>query len=255
MLIETILAAFEMDAILYELRDHSCALNAGRWDYIFSCIKKMGAVLPDRAQVTMTVPFMRAYTELLVRTCHARGAHAIGGMAAFIPSRRDPEVNAVALAKVGEDKRREAGDGFDGTWVAHPDLVSVARSGVRRRARRASEPARAHGATTSRRRSTTCSTSTSPAARSPTTDCASTSASACATSTRGCTGVGAAAIDNLMEDAATAEISRAQVWSWVQAGRFDEERVRTEIAAVEASDAGEGGFRRRRPERAVSRSS
>src|SRR5580765_5119879 len=125
-LIETILAAYEMDAILYELRDHSCALNAGRWDYIFSCIKKTGALLPDRAQVTMTVPFMRAYTELLVKTCHAREAHAIGGMAAFIPSRRDPEVNAAALAKVAEDKRREAGDGFDGTWVAHPDLVPTA---------------------------------------------------------------------------------------------------------------------------------
>jgi malate synthase len=108
-LIETILAAFEMDAILYELREHSCALNAGRWDYIFSCIKRCGALLPDRAQVTMTVPFMRAYSELLVRTCHARGAHAIGGMAAFIPSRRDPEVNRVALAKVSEDKQREAG--------------------------------------------------------------------------------------------------------------------------------------------------
>ena len=126
MLIETILAAYEMDAILYELRDHSCALNAGRWDYIFSCIKKMGAVLPDRAQVTMTVPFMRAYSELLVKTCHDREAHAIGGMAAFIPSRRDAEVNAIALAKVTEDKRREAGAGFDGTWVAHPDLVPVA---------------------------------------------------------------------------------------------------------------------------------
>src|SRR5205085_7729436 len=101
-------------------------LNAGRWDYIFSCIKKMGAVLPDRAQVTMTVPFMRAYTELLVKTCHDREAHAIGGMAAYIPSRRDPEVNAVALAKVAEDKQRESHDGFDGTWVAHPDLVPVA---------------------------------------------------------------------------------------------------------------------------------
>ncbi len=115
-----------MDAILYELRDHSCALNAGRWDYIFSCIKKAGAVLPDRAQVTMTVPFMHAYTELLVRTCHAREAHAIGGMAAFIPSRRDAAVNEVALAKVREDKEREARNGFDGTWVAHPDLVPVA---------------------------------------------------------------------------------------------------------------------------------
>ena len=126
MLIETIPAAFEMDAILYELRDYGCALNAGRWDYIFSTIKKLGAVLPDRAQVTMTVPFMRAYTELLVRSCHRRGAHAIGGMAAFIPSRRDPEVNEVALARVRDDKLRESGDGFDGTWVAHPDLVPVA---------------------------------------------------------------------------------------------------------------------------------
>src|SRR5258708_20816589 len=121
-LIETILAAYEMDAILYELRDHSCALNAGRWDYIFSCIKTTGAVLPDRAQVTMTVPFMRAYSQLLVKTCHDREAHAIGGMAAFIPSRRDAEVNAVALAKVAEDKRGEAGDGFDGRWGRPPDL-------------------------------------------------------------------------------------------------------------------------------------
>src|SRR2546430_1761800 len=129
-LIETILAAFEMEEILYELRDHSSGLNAGRWDYIFSVIKKFNSrpefVLPDRAQVTRTVPFMRAYTELLVKTCHRRGAQAMGGMAAFIPSRRDPEVNRVALAKVKEDKDREAGDGFDGTWVAHPDLVATA---------------------------------------------------------------------------------------------------------------------------------
>ncbi|MCS7052005.1 MAG: malate synthase A, partial [Thermomicrobium sp.] len=129
-LIETILAAFEMDEILWELREHAAGLNAGRWDYIFSVIKKFRRhrdfVLPDRAQVTMTVPFMRAYTELLVRTCHRRGAHAIGGMAAFIPSRRDPQVNEIALAKVREDKQREANDGFDGTWVAHPDLVPVA---------------------------------------------------------------------------------------------------------------------------------
>src|SRR3989449_10565152 len=129
-LIETIPAAFEMEEILYELRDHAAGLNAGRWDYIFSIIKKFRNrkefILPDRAQVTMTVPFMRAYTNLLVRTCHRRGAHAIGGMAAFIPSRKDPEVNRVALAKVKEDKDREAGDGFDGTWVAHPDLVPTA---------------------------------------------------------------------------------------------------------------------------------
>lgn len=130
-LIETILAAFEMDEILYELRDHIVALNAGRWDYIFSVIKKFRQrpdfLLPDRAQITMTVPFMRAYTELLVQTCHKRGAHAIGGMAAFIPSRKDPQVNEAALSKVREDKLRESTDGFDGTWVAHPDLVPVAK--------------------------------------------------------------------------------------------------------------------------------
>ena len=128
-LIETILAAFEMDEILHALGEHATALNAGRWDYIFSVIKELGArpeFLPDRAQVTMAVPFMRAYADLLVKTCHRRGAHAIGGMAAFIPSRKDPSVNEIALANVRADKEREAGAGFDGTWVAHPDLVPVA---------------------------------------------------------------------------------------------------------------------------------
>lgn len=130
-LIETLTAALEMDEILYELREHAAGLNAGRWDYIFSVIKTLGEhgveyVLPDRAQVTMTVPFMRAYTELLVRTAHRRGAHAIGGMAAFIPS-QEPEANAAALEKVRRDKEREAGDGFDGSWVAHPGLVAVCR--------------------------------------------------------------------------------------------------------------------------------
>src|SRR5207248_1842660 len=131
-LIETIPAAFEMEEILYELRDHSSGLNAGRWDYLFSIIKKFRSrgrefVLPERNAVTMTAPFMRAYTELLVKTCHGRGAHAMGGMAAFIPSRRDPEVNATALAKVRDDKARESGDGFDGSWVAHPDLVPLCK--------------------------------------------------------------------------------------------------------------------------------
>jgi malate synthase len=234
-LIETILAAFEMDAILYELRDHSCALNAGRWDYIFSCIKRMGAVLPDRAQVTMTVPFMRAYTQLLVKTCHAREAHAIGGMAAFIPSRRDPEVNAVALAKVREDKQREAGDGFDGTWVAHPDLVPVAAAEFdavlgerpnqvdrKRDDVQASEDGLLDfevpgGEITDEGLRVNVSVGVRYV-------------------DAWLQGVGAAAIDNLMEDAATAEISRAQVWSWVQSGRFAEARVREEIKQVEASD-------------------
>jgi malate synthase len=224
-LIETIYAAFEMDAILYELRDHSCALNAGRWDYIFSCIKKMGALLPDRAQVTMSVPFMRAYTQLLVQTCHRRGAHAIGGMAAFIPSRRDPEVNAIALSKVGEDKRREAGDGFDGTWVAHPDLVPVDRPNQLDRTRDDVEVTEEQlldfavpdGQITDEGLQLNVSVGVRYV-------------------DAWLHGVGAAAIDNLMEDAATAEISRAQIWSWVQAGRFDEARVRSEITAVEASD-------------------
>ena len=130
MLVETIPAAFEMEELLYELRDHASGLNAGRWDYLFSIIKYFrdagpDFVLVDRSDITMTAPFMRAYTELLVKTCHARGAFAMGGMAAFIPSRKDPEVNAAALAKVRADKEREAGDGFDGSWVAHPDLVRV----------------------------------------------------------------------------------------------------------------------------------
>ena len=129
-LIETLPAAFEMEEILYELRTHASGLNAGRWDYLFSTIKTLRTrkdlVLPDRAQLTMTVPFMRAYTELLVTTCHRRGAHAMGGMAAFVPNRKDPAVTESALAKVREDKQRESRDGFDGTWVAHPDLVPVA---------------------------------------------------------------------------------------------------------------------------------
>ena len=132
MLIETITAAFEMDEILYELRDHMAGLNAGRWDYLFSIIKNFRDAgpeftLPDRNAVTMTAPMMRAYSDLLVQTCHRRGAFAIGGMAAFIPSRRDPEVNERAFAKVREDKTREANAGFDGSWVAHPDLVPLCR--------------------------------------------------------------------------------------------------------------------------------
>jgi malate synthase len=235
-LIETIYAAFEMDAILYELRDHSCALNAGRWDYIFSCIKKTGAVLPDRAQVTMTVPFMRSYTQLLVKTCHDREAHAIGGMAAFIPSRRDAEVNAVALAKVGEDKRREAGDGFDGTWVAHPDLVPVAMAEFD--AVLGDRPNQV-----GRKRDDVTVTEDElldfdiPGGEITDEGLRVNVSVGVRYVDAWLEGVGAAAIDNLMEDAATAEISRAQVWSWVQTGRFDEARVREEIAQVHASDA------------------
>jgi malate synthase len=235
-LIETILAAFEMEEILYELRNYGCALNAGRWDYIFSVIKKFRArdwLLPDRVQVTMAVPFMRAYTELLVRSCHRRGAHAIGGMAAFIPSRKDPEVNRIALAKVREDKERESSSGFDGTWVAHPDLVPVAtevfdavlgeRPNQVDRLREDVVPDEAALLSI------------------PETPGEITEAGLHTNVSVGVRyldawlqGVGAAAIDNLMEDAATAEISRSQVWQWVRAGRFDEAQVRREVAAVEA---------------------
>jgi malate synthase len=191
-------------------------------------------VLPDRAQVTMTVPFMRAYTQLLVKTCHARGAHAIGGMAAFIPSRRDPEVNAVALAKVGEDKRREAGDGFDGTWVAHPDLVPVAAAEF--------DPVLGSRPNQLERQRDDVEASEDDLLDFDVPGGEITDEGLRVNVSVGVRyvdawlhGVGAAAIDNLMEDAATAEISRAQVWSWVQSGRFDEARVRSEIAAVEAS--------------------
>ena len=240
-LIETILAAFEMDAILFELRDHSCALNAGRWDYIFSCIKKMGAVLPDRVQVTMTVPFMHSYTELLVQTCHAREAHAIGGMAAFIPSRRDAAVNEIALTKVREDKEREARNGFDGTWVAHPDLVPVALAEFD--AVLGDRPNQVD------RKREDVSVNEDDLLNFEIPGGEVTDEGLRVNVSVGVRyldawlqGVGAAAIDNLMEDAATAEISRAQVWSWVQTGRFDEARVRKEIAKVEAADAAKEVF-------------
>jgi malate synthase len=200
-LIETILAAFEMEEILFELRDYGCSLNAGRWDYIFSVIKKLGAVLPDRAQVTMAVPFMRAYTQLLVRSCHRRGAHAIGG--------------------------------FDGTWVAHPDLVPVAtevfddvlgdrpnqvdrlREDVAVAAEDLTDFTVPEGTITEDGLRVNVSVGTRYL-------------------DAWLSGVGAAAIDNLMEDAATAEISRAQVWSWLRDGRFTEDDVRAELASVEA---------------------
>jgi malate synthase len=232
-LIETILAAFEMDEILYELRDYGCALNAGRWDYIFSAIKKFRTrdwVLPDRVQVTMTVPFMRAYAELLVHTCHRRGAHAIGGMAAFIPSRKDPEVNRVALAKVREDKEREAAQGFDGTWVAHPDLVPVASACF----------ARAHQLDVLREdivpdEGALLSIPDTPGEITP--QGLHTNVSVGIRYLDAWLhGVGAAAIDNLMEDAATAEISRLQVWQWVKTGHFTPVQVRAEAAQVEAGD-------------------
>ena len=215
-LIETILASFEMDEILYELLEHASGLNAGRWDYLFSMIKtfrrRRDLVLPDRAQLTMTVPFMRAYTQLLVRTCHRRGAHAMGGMAPFIPSRRDPAINAAALAKVRDDKLRESQDGFDGTWVAHPALVPVAKEVFDRlmpqpnqldKLRDNLEVTRdallqLHDGTKSEagfRLNIRVGVQYVAAWLG---------------------GRGAVPIYNLMEDAATAEISRAQIWQWIR---------------------------------------
>jgi malate synthase len=227
-LIEHVLAAFEMDEILWELREHAAGLNAGRWDYIFSVIKtfpdREEFVLPDRAQVTMTVPFMRAYTELLVRTTHRRGAHAMGGMAAFVPSRRDAEVNERALARVREDKEREAGQGFDGTWVAHPDLVPVATA----------EFDRVLGERPNQVERQRDDVSSDAAAL---LDVAATGGDVTDEGVRGNVsvalryiaawlgGTGAVALDNLMEDAATAEIARSQVWQWIHHGRVSRERV------------------------------
>jgi malate synthase len=220
-LIETIPAAFEMEEILYELREHASGLNAGRWDYLFSVIKYFRDagekfVLPDRNSVTMTAPFMRAYTELLVRTCHKRGAFAIGGMAAFIPS-KDPAVNEGAFKKVHDDKAREAGDGFDGSWVAHPGMVSLCRE----------EFDKVLGEKPNQLERTRDEVSVTA---DQLLDVASTPGSATAAGLRAAvevgiryiaswlSGNGAAAIHNLMEDAATAEISRSQVWQWVKNG-------------------------------------
>jgi malate synthase len=216
-LIETILAAFEMDEILYELREHAAGLNAGRWDYLFSGIKKLRSwpelAVPDRAQLTMTVPFMRAYTELLVRTCHRRGAHAIGGMAAFIPNRRDVAVTEIAMARVRDDKERESRDGFDGTWVAHPDLVPLATEifdGVLGAAPNQKGRLREEVAVTADQ----LLDLRVPGGAVTEAGVRANVRVALAYLDSWLRGVGAAAIDNLMEDAATAEISRSQLWHW-----------------------------------------
>ena len=226
-LIETIPAAFEMQEILYELRDHSAGLNAGRWDYLFSVIKKFRSrgqefVLPERNSVTMTAPFMRAYTELLVKTCHQRGAHAMGGMAAFIPSRRDPEVNAVALAKVREDKTRESADGFDGSWVAHPDLVPLCREVFD-----AALGDRPNQLTRLRDDVSVSASDLLAVSKTPGTITEAGLRNNISVGLQYLTswlgGNGAVAIFNLMEDAATAEISRSQVWQWMHNGvRLDD---------------------------------
>jgi malate synthase len=249
-LIETITAAFEMEEILYELREHASGLNAGRWDYLFSVIKNFrdagqSFVLPDRNGVGMTVPFMRAYTELLVSTCHRRGAFAMGGMAAFIPS-RDPEVNEQAMAKVKADKEREAGDGFDGSWVAHPGLVSICKAAFD--AQLGDKPNQLD-----RLRDDVSVTADQLL------DIASTPGSATVDGLRAAVDVGvrylaswlggngAAAIHNLMEDAATAEISRSQLWQWVHnqvvlddGQTVTADLVRSVLAVAKAELAAEG---------------
>jgi malate synthase len=218
-LIETTPAAFEMEEILYELRDHSAGLNAGRWDYIFSMIKNFADepdhLLPDRSQITMTSPFMSAYANLLVKTCHASGAHAVGGMAAFVPSKQNQEATAAALATTAADKKREASQGFDGSWVAHPDLVPTCtaafteilrdqpnqlnrqRDDVAVSAAELLDVSTTQGAITLQGLRTNLRVSLEYLAA-------------------WIAGTGAVAIDHLMEDAATVEISRMQTWQWIR---------------------------------------
>ena len=215
-LVETVLAAFEMEELLYELRQHSAGLNSGRWDYIFSCIKKFrnepNFILADRSHLTMTTPFMRAYALLLVKTCHKRGAHAMGGMAAQIPIKSDPAANAAALAKVRVDKDREAGDGYDGTWVAHPKLVMLAKEAFDKVM---PTPNQIH-----KKRDDVAVKAADLLAfgpEQPITEQGLRINIDVSLQYLGSwlAGVGCVPIHNLMEDAATAEISRSQIWQWV----------------------------------------
>jgi malate synthase len=250
-LIETILAAYEMDEILYELRDHAAGLNAGRWDYLFSIIKNFRDrpefLLPDRSQLTMNVPFMQAYTELLVKTCHRRGAHAIGGMAAFIPSRRDPEVNRTALARVREDKTREARAGYDGAWVAHPDLVpvvdevftTVLQKRPHQKDRQRDEVELSRDRLLDVR---------VPGGRITEAGVRGNISVALQYLAAWLGGSGAVAINNLMEDAATAEIARSQLWQWIRHGASTEsgepitiDGCRAVLKEEKARIAAEGG--------------
>ena len=244
MLIETIYAAFEMEEMLYELRDHAAGLNAGRWDYLFSIIKafrnRPDFVLPDRVQVTMAVPFMRAYAQRLVQICHRHGAHAIGGMAAFIPSRKDAQVNEVALRKVREDKERESGDGFDGTWVAHPDLVPVARE-VFDRVLAGKPNQKSNPGPNVKVEGSQLIDVRVPGGKVSAEGLRANIDVALQYLDAWLRGFGAVAIHNLMEDAATAEISRSQLWQWLNhrvevagAGTMSADmyrRVRNEVLA------------------------
>lgn len=230
-LCETLFAAFEMEEILYELREHISGLNAGRWDYIFSIIKKYQNdrhfILPDRSQVTMTTPFMRAYTELLVKTCHKRGAHAMGGMAAFIPNRKDQKVTDIALEKVKEDKLRESKDGFDGTWVAHPDLVGIAHEifEIALKGKDHQKEKTREDVTIDPKDLLDFKISNGKITESGLRQNIDVALQYLHAWLRG---IGAAAIHNLMEDVATAEISRAQLWQWLHHGaQLDDGRAIT----------------------------
>jgi malate synthase len=226
-LIETILAAFEMDEILYELREHSAGLNCGRWDYIFSCIKKLRGkpdfILADRALVTMTSPFMRAYSLLLIKTCHRRGAFAMGGMAAQIPIKNDPAANDQAIAKVRADKEREANDGHDGTWVAHPGLVAIAKEAFDKVMKTPNQIQRQRDDV-----KVGAADLLDFQPRSPISEKGLRLNINIGIQYIGAwlAGVGCVPIFNLMEDAATAEISRAQIWQWIRSplGKLDDGR-------------------------------
>jgi malate synthase len=248
-LIETIVAAFEMDEILFELKDHAAGLNAGRWDYIFSIIKKMrddpGFVLPDRSQVTMSVPFMKAYTDLLVQTCHRRGAHAIGGMAAFVPNRRDAAATERAMAAVASDKAREAASGCDGTWVAHPDLVPVAMAEfddvLGDRPNQIDRPTVDREIRASDLLDVAIDGTVSLEGVKTNVEVGILYLASWLS------GSGAVAIHNLMEDVATAEISRSQIWHWIRHGvvtsegiPVNEELVRSLAAGVAEAAEGDG---------------
>lgn len=219
-LIETILAAFEMDEFLYELREHSAGLNCGRWDYIFSCFKKFNRkpdfILADRGRVGMTAPFMRAYSLLLIKTCHRRNAHAIGGMAAQIPIKTDPAANETALAKVSVDKEREASDGHDGTWVAHPGLVPLAMEVFDKLM-----PAANQISNNREDVKTTAADLLKFEPQGPITEAGLHANIEVAIAYLGAwlSGTGCVPIHHLMEDAATAEISRSQLWQWIHSPR------------------------------------
>ena len=233
-LIETILATFEMDEILYELRDHSAGLNCGRWDYIFSYIKKLShdakLLLPDRAQVTMTTHFLSSYSKLLVRTCHRRNIHAMGGMAAFIPIKNDPAGNEKAIAQVRADKEREAGEGYDGTWVAHPGLVSVAKEVFDRlmpRPNQIDEKLSGFHATAADLLQPPSGDITEAGLR-------QNIAVGLGYLEAWLRGTGCVPLFNLMEDAATAEISRAQLWQWIHHGAHLKDGRKVDLALSES---------------------